>query len=237
LGTSQRRRLQPLVQGLECQSTSPLCFLTFAGASISSTALVAKESWQASFASGQHLLVSRSDIILRERPQDLYSHQKCIDLIGDKGNRGLHDIREQAGKSKGLARVALDAEAIGRCSGEIGLLLVESEVGPASQEAEPGQHGGGVRSDQDTTEGIEEQKQGGEMLHAHLDKTLEDSDGVLGDKLFESNEEGGLNGDTTADLGETVVKNGQSCEWNRLYRALTLYFGNLQHWPICNRWE
>jgi hypothetical protein len=48
-------------------------------------------------------------------------------------------------------------------------------------------------SESQPANGIEQQKQGGEMFHAHLDQAFEDRDRMLGNELFEGDEEGRLN--------------------------------------------
>lgn len=124
-------------------------------------------------------------------------------MVRDKGNRGLHHVGEEAGKGKGLAGIALDTQAVGRSSGQVGLLLIEPQVRPTGQETQPGQDGGGIRSEDDAAEGVEEQEQSREMLDAHFDQALENRDGVFWHELLECDEEGGLDGNTTADLGQT----------------------------------
>lgn len=42
------------------------------------------------------------------------------------------------------------------------------------------------------------------MLYAHFDHSFEDCYGVFWDELFEGDQEGGLDGDAAADLGEAV---------------------------------
>lgn len=197
--------LQSLIQSLKSQGPPTFCLFALARGPRCS-ALIAQETWQAGFASCQHLLVTRCDIVVREWPDNLDCHQKCVDLVGDKGDRGLHHIREKAGEGEGLTGVALDTESGRRRTGEVRLPLVESQVCPAGQEAEPCQDGSGVGSDDEATQGVEKQEQSREMLDAHPDHALEDCDSMFRNELLESDKEGALNGDTAADLGQAVAK-------------------------------
>lgn len=152
------------------------------------------------------MLVTRGDIIIGEWSENLDCYQQSVDLVGDKADRGLHYVGEETGEGEGLAGVALDTETGGRHAGEIRLAFIESQVRPAGEEAEPSQNKSGVGSDDETTQGVEEKEQSREMLNTHPNHALKDCDGVFRDELLESDEEGALNGDATADLGQTVAE-------------------------------
>lgn len=78
--------------------------------------------------------------------------------------------------------------------------LVESQVGPAGQQPQPREERCDLRSENQTANGIEQQKQGGEMFHAHLDQAFEDGNRMLGNELLEGDEEGRLDGYATTYL-------------------------------------
>ena len=64
-------------------------------------------------------------------------------------------------------------------------MLVEAEVCPAGEEAEPGEDGGGVGEEEEAGEGVGSEENGGKVLDPNLDYALKDGDGVFGDELFE----------------------------------------------------
>lgn len=149
-------------------------------------------------------MVTRGNLSLREGSQDLELHEQSIQLVGHKCDRWLHHIGKQTGKSKSFTGVALDTLTVGGSPGEIRLPLIKPQISPAGEKAEPGQDGGSVGANYKSTEGVEEKKQGGEVLDAHFDQALEDSDRMFRNELLEGDEEGTLDGDTTADLGKTI---------------------------------
>lgn len=194
--------LQSLIQRFQGQGTSTFGFLAFAVVGVESARAVAVEDGgEAGLPSGKHLLVPRGNILLREGGADFERDEDVVDLVGHGGDRRLEDVREETGKGKGFTGITLHAESIGGGAGEIGLAFVEAQIGPANEETQPGENGGGFGAQDDATEGIQQEEDGGEVFDAHLHETLEDGDGVFGHELFEGDEEGGLDGDATAYLG------------------------------------
>lgn len=168
-----------MIQSLESESPPPLSFFPFTHSSPPGSAI--KQAGQASFSSGKNLLVSRGDILVRKRRTDLQRHKEDIDVVGDKSDGRLDKVREEASECEGLAGIALDAQSIGRRTGEVGLALEEAEISPAGQNTQPSENSRGVCAENHAADAVQEEEEGGEMLHAHFDQALEDSDGVLGD--------------------------------------------------------
>jgi hypothetical protein len=199
LRSSCRRSLESMVQRLERERSSPLRL--FAPAHPSTPTSVIEQAGQSSLSPRKDLLIPRCDILVRKRSAYLQRHQKSVDLVGDECDGGLDHVWEKACERERLARITLDAQSIGRCTGEVWLALEEPEIRPAGQETQPRENGCGVRPKRHAADRVEEQEEGREMLDAHLDQALEDGHRVLGDKLLQGNEKGGLDGYSAADLG------------------------------------
>lgn len=190
-----------MVQGLESEGSSPFCFLSFTRASTSAS--VIQQTGQSRFSPGKNLFISRGDILVRKRRAHLQRYQKSVDLIRDECDGRLDDVREETSECECLAGIALDAESGSRSTGQVRLALEEPKIRPTGHETQPRENGGGVRPKKHTADRVEEQEEGREMLDAHFDQALEEGNGMFGDKLFEGNQEGGLDGDPTTYLGET----------------------------------
>lgn len=104
----------------------------------------------------------------------------------------MDHVWEETGEGKRLAGIALNTQAGGGGTGEIGLSLEESEVGPAGQETEPGEDRGRFGSEEYAADGVEKEEDGGEVFDAHLHQTFEDGHCMFGDELLEGDEEGSL---------------------------------------------
>lgn len=182
--------LQTLIQGLEGQSASSFSFLAFSVIRLDSASPVAVEdSGEAGLPSGENLLIPRSNILLRKRRAHFEGHEHIVDLVRDGSNRRLDHVREETGKGKGFTGITLHAHSVGGGASEIGLAFVEAQISPAGEESQPRKNGSRFSAQDDTTQGIQEEEDGGEVLDPHLHQTLEDGDGMFGNELFECDEE------------------------------------------------
>lgn len=99
------------------------------------------------------------------------------------------------GKGKCVAGIALDDGSLARVGGgQARGDAVESQVYPGGQEAEPRQEKGSVGAEQRAGQGVEQDKQGGEVLDADAKGAFEQGDGMLGDQLLEGDEKGSFEG-------------------------------------------
>lgn len=85
------------------------------------------------------------------------------------------------------------------------MALAKTEIRPTGQQTEPGKKGGGVRSDNDAAEGIQQKKEGWKVLYSHLNQAFKDCNGVFGDELFECDQERSLNRYAAAYLGKSGI--------------------------------
>lgn len=125
----------------------------------------------------------------------------------------MNGFWEEVGKGKGIAGIALDDgtfASAGGCKGR--RLAVEAQVYPTRQEARPGKKESRVSAEYGAGKGVEQDKDGREMLDAHTDGTLEDGDGVLGHELFEGDEKGGFEGESAMDdcVSVAQVRSGRA---------------------------
>lgn len=198
---SRRRSMQPLVQCLQSQGPSALCFGACL-ACLSASTVGVHDAGQPTFYSCAGLLISRVNVLGGEGSADFQRHQGVVDLIGDGADRSVQGLWEEVGEGKSVGGIAFDDGAVaGGSRGQRGADAVEAEVDPSSQEAEPGEEHGGLGAQDKAGQGVCEEENGGEMLDAHADDALCDCNSVLGNELLEGDKEGSLNGNAAGDGG------------------------------------
>ena len=143
-------------------------------------------------------------MILGKRRANAHGHQHIEYVLGDARDHGPDGTGEELGKGKGLTSVTAEGARLGLVEvGEDG--LVKSEVGPACDEAVDGKQERYAREHGREAQGrhnanVEERESG----HAKREDTAEEGDGMGGDKLAESDEEGDLEWYRAGDGHESV---------------------------------
>lgn len=144
------------------------------------------------------------DMILRERSAHAHGYQHVEDTPGDARNHGPDGAGEELGKGESLTGIAAERARLGLVEvGKDG--LVESEVGPTRDEAVDSEQEGYGRENGREAQGrhntnVEERESG----HAKREDAAKEGDGVGGNELAESDEEGDLEWDRAGDGHESV---------------------------------
>ncbi|KAI7968829.1 hypothetical protein EIK77_002825 [Talaromyces pinophilus] len=162
------------------------------------------QTWKTGLATSDSVFGAGSDIFGGEWGDDFDGNKERIYLISNESNGRLNSVGKEGCERKSLACVTLEAKTGGRSARKIGLIFEEAKICPASQEAKPSEYSSSVGAKNDTADGIKQQENSREMLDPHFDDSLQNRDSMLGDKLFECDEERSLKCNTATNLCKTA---------------------------------
>ena len=191
------RSMQSLVQSLQGQCSSPLCFLSLS--TTTSSASLIQQAWQATFTSCRSLHIARLDFLCREGRYEAYSYRRIVNSLCNSRYRGLNGVRPEISESESFGCISFYCGSSCASSRELGLFLVETKVCPACKETSPTQNKCCICSNDQPRDCVRDKKDGREMFDSYFDNALQYCDCMLRNKLLESDEEGTLECDGTLD--------------------------------------